>query len=173
MNRAAFFGVAFPIAVLAGWALQLEWAVRHGTEVRLAVRGFDPRDLLAGHYLTYTVDFGPIEVCPGDNYGDVREKCVCLVEGTNQLHEANWVGACSERPADCRTFIRGACRYSRFDARIDRFYFPESYTSELAVVPERSAVKVVVRPSGDAIVTGFTVDGVDVLDYARTRSSAL
>lgn len=171
MNRAALFGIAFPIAVLAGWALQLEWAVRNGTEVRLAVRGFDPRDLLAGHYLNYAVDFGPMEVCPADNW-DVAEKCVCLSEGNNQLHQANWVGACEARPTHCSVFIRGACRYGSFDANIDRYYFPESYSAELAVVPERSAIKVVLRPSGDALVTAFMVDGVDVLDYARTQSNA-
>src|SRR5690606_16954027 len=55
MNRSALFAIAFPLAVMGAWLARLDWLERSGTPVQLAVTGFDPRDLLAGHYLTYTV----------------------------------------------------------------------------------------------------------------------
>lgn len=169
MNRVALMSVAFPIVVLAAWLGRLVWAQGSGTEVRLAVQGFDPRDLLAGHYLTYTVNYGPMQVCGG--YDVAPERCVCLEPGSDDTHVASWAGSCSERPSSCGTYLKGECRYGRFEAEIERYYFPETYQTTLAVVPERSAIKVVVRPSGDALVTGFTVDGVDVLDYAKAQSN--
>jgi uncharacterized membrane-anchored protein len=171
MNRATLFAVAFPIVVMSGWVGTLTWQQHSGTEVRLPVTGFDPRDLLSGHYLTYTVDYG-MPVCPTGADLAATPTCVCLVENAEtKNHEASWAGSFSERPASCAVFLNGECSYGRFQAHIERFYFPDRFQTELAVVPERSTITVVVRASGDGMVTGFAVDGVDLLEYARKHST--
>lgn len=174
MNKSALFSIALPIAVLGAWLLRLTWAEHSGTQVRLAVTGFDPRDLLAGHYLNYTVDYGPAGDCPREGAVDAATPiCVCLVENAGtQLHEANWTGPCDVRPNECPVFVEGKCRYGRFTADIERFYFPETLQSELAIVPEKSAITVALGSDGRGVVTGFTVDGVDLVDYAKSRATA-
>lgn len=170
MNRLALFAIGLPIAVLGAWVARLSWLDHSGTHVRLPVTGYDPRDLLAGHYLTYTVDYGPAGACPQGPDADLAEACICLTQNTTTaLHEATWSGPCDVRPATCPVFIQGACRYGRFTADIERFYFPETFRSTLATVPEKSAITVALTPEGRGVVTGFTVDGVDVLDYAKAR----
>jgi hypothetical protein len=173
LNKTTLFAVAFPIAVLGAWLAQLNWRESSGTHVRLAVRGFDPRDVLAGHYLTYTVDYGPAGDCPREGATDVPKTCMCLSQNpTTQLHEATWAGPCDVRPLECPLYLEGECRYERFTADIERFYFPETFRSELAIVPEKSTIDVVVQSNGQALVTGFAVDGVDLLDYAKSRAEA-
>jgi uncharacterized membrane-anchored protein len=173
VNRKALLGVVFPIVVLLGWLGQLVWLERTGAEVRLPVRGFDPRDLLAGHYLTYAVDYGPLEICAREGYVETESTCVCLAQSTvSRLHEASWAGACSERVDACPVFIKGTCNAGRFEADIERFYFPETYSSELAVVPEQSSIEVSLTASGQGLVTGFYVGDVELVKYAKTRAQA-
>lgn len=170
MNKTTLFAVGLPIAVLGAWLAQLEWRESSGTTVRLAVRGFDPRDILAGHYLTYTVDYGPAGDCPRQGSTETPKTCLCLTENpATQLHEATWAGPCDVRPLECPLYIEGECNYERFTANIERFYFPETFRTALAVVPEKSTISVVVQPDGQALVTGFAVDGVDLLDYAKSH----
>jgi uncharacterized membrane-anchored protein len=168
MNKLAVFAVALPMAVMGGWLARLVWLDHSGTEVRLPVTGFDPRDLLAGHYLTYTVDYGSAGVCPQAVDNEVFETCICLAADTaTKTHAATWSGACDSRPTACSLFIKGDCEYGRFTANIERFYFPETFQTALAVVPEKSVISVKVTPTGDGLVTGFAVDGVNVLDYVQ------
>lgn len=170
MNKLTIFSVVLPIAVLGGWLARLDWLESSGTKVRLAVSGFDPRDLLAGHYLTYTVNYGPAGDCPQEGAAATATTCVCLAENAaSRVHEATWAGPCDVRPLECPLYLEGECHYGRFTANIERFYFPDTFRSTLAVVPDKSTITVALTPTGDGIVTGFAVDGVDLLDYAKTH----
>lgn len=170
MNRTAIIAVALPLTVLGAWLARLSWIENTGTKVRLEVTGYDPRDLLAGHYLTYTVNYGPAADCPLEGVSETTAMCICLVENLDsKLHEANWSGPCDVRPEECPVFIEGRCNYGRFTADIERFYFPETFQTQLAVVPQQSSITVALTSEGKGLVTGFAVDGVDVLDYANSR----
>ena len=45
--------VILPVAAMALWLISLNVALTRAREVTLAVTGYDPRDLLSGHYLRY------------------------------------------------------------------------------------------------------------------------
>lgn len=49
--------LAFPIAVLLAWVLFLTIKVATMPEVTVRIAGYDPRDLLSGHYIAYTIDW--------------------------------------------------------------------------------------------------------------------
>lgn len=173
MKRSVVFAIVLPLTAMGLWLAQLTWQQGAGVEVRLPVTGFDPRDVLAGHYLTYTVDYGDLDVCPREDSGEPRQTCVCLTEDASTgLHFGTWAGACIARLKDCTLFLRGECHFGRFEANIERFYFPEEYRSVLAVVPAKSAITVAVRSTGDGIVKGFSVDGKDLLDFAKAQQAA-
>ena len=48
---------ALPFCILVGWTLLLSWQQQHGQEITVAVTGYDPRDLLSGHYIQYQIDW--------------------------------------------------------------------------------------------------------------------
>lgn len=158
-----------PIVVLAGWVVRLETARNAGREVVLAVQAYDPRDLLAGHYLQYAVDYGSTP-CDGVMETSATDVCVCLDDAVPpQTSRANWAGACSMRPNDCATFISGRCEYARFVAGIERFYIPEAYAPKLTQVPAHSTVKVRVVGDGSALVNEFLVEGVPLSEYVAKQ----
>lgn len=64
-----------PFVCLVVWTLFLAWQRNHGTEVKVAVMGYDPRDLLSGHYIQYQIDWDKTDctqfennICPKKNF---------------------------------------------------------------------------------------------------------
>ncbi len=57
MNKKLIILLALPIAVLL--CISIYWAIyaSFGQKVKIAIRGYDPRDLLSGHYISYTIDW--------------------------------------------------------------------------------------------------------------------
>ncbi len=63
------------------WILSNVFMVESATNIRLRVRGFDPRHLLSGHYLEFSVDFGQRIECEADG-----EVCLCLKKDSEGFH---------------------------------------------------------------------------------------
>lgn len=66
---------ALPFCILVGWTLLLSWQQQHGQEITVAVTGYDPRDLLSGHYIQYQIDWErtdctqfPQQLCPHQDF---------------------------------------------------------------------------------------------------------
>jgi uncharacterized membrane-anchored protein len=109
--------LALPLMIVAGWAGYHEVNSRIGTEVIFKVRGYDPRDLLAGHYLTYEVVYDPpIMKCENN-----KPVFACLATGE----------VSSELDEECEVSLRGTCYWGRFRGNIERFYVPEAYARDL------------------------------------------
>jgi len=170
MKLAAISAVIFPLLVMAAWVGRLEWTKHYGAEVILEIQGYDPRDLLSGHYLRYRVNYGPKGNCPDRYQKSSGPVCFCLEKTASEIYEATWAGQCSDRdPNSCGIYIRGNCHYGHFSANIERMYFPERFTKELAVVPPKAVIKVRLSDSGQGQVTHLLVDGVDLIEYARGK----
>jgi len=100
MNRRALAlaAIAFPLAGLAllwGWS---DWRSRQGTEWEVPVEGYDPRDLLRGHYVVYRYRW-PGLTTNVDNLGFAYAPSLCLEGSAPQITrvrpDAN--GACTNR----------------------------------------------------------------------------
>lgn len=68
--------LAFPVAVLLAWVLFLTVKVATMPEVTVRIAGYDPRDLLSGHYIAYTIDWDKTDcgqfqnnICPREEFG--------------------------------------------------------------------------------------------------------
>ena len=48
---------ALPLFCLMAWSVYLTYNRDTGIDVRVAVRGYDPRDLFSGRYIQYTIDW--------------------------------------------------------------------------------------------------------------------
>lgn len=101
-----------PTAILAGWIVQL-WIGRVNMPVmRAAIQGYDPRDLLRGHYLQFRLTIpGPTGASNG------KAVCACLAENPEDgLRPTLTPAACVPIPdrAACRYFIRNPWRSFRY-----------------------------------------------------------
>jgi uncharacterized membrane-anchored protein len=178
--------VAAPLVVMGGWIFLLSLALARGTQVTLPIRGYDPRDLLRGHYLQYTVDYGLQSNIKGlPAYSEMVSRaasdfCVCLHRDSSGLAVGTWVGPCKERDAaGCPLFIRGEIipRWEAGEnqenwslkAGIERFYIPDRYQQELSTIPEGAKIQVQVTKDGRAFVTEMTVEGKPLLEHIRPK----
>lgn len=133
MNKAALL-LFIPVMILLGWVISVQTAVSTGTQIVMPVQGFDPRDILAGHYLQVSVDYSSFKnECPRredcqskktrckSEYWKKTEAFFCPDTGKIVLN----------KPADCTVFIKGVCHYGLFFDNISRFYIPEKLSRPL------------------------------------------
>ena len=151
--KPALFVVAIPVGAMLTWLLSLMTALTLAREVTLPVTGYDPRDLLYGHYLSYRVNYGITFPYPS-----IEPSCVCLSQGADGIAQAT-----------CPLFIRGTRDRNEFNAGIERYYIPEQYQHALSSIPQNTTIKVRVAKSGSAYVTDMYVDGTPILEWAKTQ----
>jgi uncharacterized membrane-anchored protein len=141
--------IAIPIFALFLLTIYKAFFISTGTKVTLSIVGYDPRDLLSGHFITYTVDYKIPELCANQ---DNQEQCVCI-----QKDETNYtLPTCTKRDrGSCKTFIKGNCKHGRLEAGIEKYYIPESKAKELDRIVRLGKSKIIVSvdPFGNARVT--------------------
>lgn len=159
-------GFLLPLLVLGSMVALHEIHRGSGTEVRLPVRGFDPRHLLSGRYIQYQVVY-PVSVCGGEEglSNKARPASVCLEPPGFQMGEA--------LPAGCRTGIRGYCDNIRFKAGIERFYLPEAdaATVERAVMEQRGEILLSVTADGKGAVKALFIDGLPWREFLQRETT--
>lgn len=153
-RRRLLFALLLPIAALALLVGHKERVRSFGTEITLPIDGFDPRDLLAGHYLLYQVRYD-VPVCPGSYSLESVPATLCLNPQRFTL------GA--PPPESCPLFLRGHCEYGRFKTGLERFYIPKERARALedAVRGRKGEITVAVSPNGEAVVKDLLIDGVN------------
>ncbi len=142
--------LALPLVMLAAMALNHQWQRDHGREVVLPIQGFDPRDLLAGHYLRYRIDYG---IKPCQTPRNAPDASICL--------QPERRFSASDTPPDCKLYIRGQCRHGRFEAGIERFYIPETDARELETLTRKkhAALRLSIAADGRASIRELLIDG--------------
>ena len=122
-----------------------------GRKFTFAIQGYDPRDLLSGHYIRHTVDYGT-KVCPAKKRPYKAYVCLEPKKYFSQSY-----------PHGCQWFIVGMCRNKRFEAGIERYYIPkkaEQYLTETLFHSERkTAIVVSVHGDGSAQIVDLLIDG--------------
>ena len=141
---------------------------RRGSLVELAITGYDPIDLLSGHYVRYRIDFGPLDVCKeGDNYLE-EERCVCLQPApVGELTKVTRATECAAIGAGCNKYLRGVCANTRFEAGVEQFYIPEIYAPLFATLPDKSSIVIALTGEGEAQVVDLKVGGVPFREYVK------
>lgn len=147
-NKWIIFALSFPILCFIALIGYQEFGIRTGKTVYLKVNGYDPRDLLSGHYLIYTVDYGINNPCKSQPH---RKKVfICL--------DTKTIWTYKPKASQCGLFIQGMCKHQRFTANIEKFYIPELEAIKLQkqlMESENAQIKVKVSGSGSARVVDF------------------
>ncbi|MBF0610789.1 MAG: GDYXXLXY domain-containing protein [Magnetococcales bacterium] len=158
--RALF--LLIPVVALLGVAVNSYFKVQNGIEFILPVEGFDPRDLLAGHYLIYR----PVYKSPQDMCLQ-RESPLPVYYCTEEGYFVD--GQYNNKPT-CDLFIRGQCEDGRFVAGVERFYIPEGRAIVLdrAVRENKGSVVLAIDPkTGETRVKDFLLNGRSWREYGK------
>lgn len=160
--------VVFPIVVLFGLILSKQLRLSQGNQVLLPIEGFDPRDLLSGHYLTYRINYGASAGCyRGQGDGQKLYACLYEVSGSEGQYRARFISHDSLADSDCGLFIAGRCENGRFTAGIEKFYIPEQYAAPLdrAVRAGKGKIVLKVSGSGSAAIQDLLINGKSWREY--------
>ena len=141
--------LAIPIMALATLTAYKKYVLSFGTEVVLPIIGYDPRDLLAGHYLIYRIDYGVENICAA-NLGQ-QTGYVCLEPKMFSFSE----------PDSCKKLIAGECINGRFEAGIEKYYVPQEKAKDLEAQVQSKTASIVLSLTrgGQAQVKDLLVDG--------------
>jgi uncharacterized membrane-anchored protein len=149
-KRALILVLIIPILVLAGLTLYRSYVRSMGVEVILPISGYDPRDLLSGHYLIYRIEYGVEGICSGRT-GQGTIGYVCL--------EPKMFS--SSPPMNCSKLIRGTCNDGRFEAGIEKYYVPEKEAKQLErqIQSKSASILLSITSTGQAQVKDLLVNG--------------
>ena len=146
-----------PVLVLAGWIGWLALERAGQPQHRIAIQGYDPRDLLRGHYLEFRLDLT----------GPVPEGPVCLdVEGT---------GAADPQPPDplrptARPLEPGCALPVAEPGRIWRYYLDQDQALALETLLRDPAAETTAGTAAETTVTVIVhPDGAGGLGFSGIR----
>ncbi len=165
INKKLAACLAFPVICLIGLTVYKSVKVAAGKEIIIPIAGYDPRDLISGHYLNFRLDLNNDTICEDENYNQPRVY-VCLRQTENNGISSNITGDASPEPG-CDAVLKGGCEYGIFSAGIERFYIPEEYAAELDRIIRKGSGKVVlsIDRKGKAVIKDLLIDGRPWQDY--------
>ncbi len=117
-NKKLLLTVMIPFILLCLLIARAEYHLSTGAQWDFAITGYDPRDLLRGHYLRFRVAYDwqePKEQCAGD-----RGCVYCLTDVGEQAPKVQIVN--THRAKQCDGFMQ----YGDLQEPLNRFYIPET-----------------------------------------------
>lgn len=153
------------------YILIIKSGVNSGDKIELTVpiEGYDPRDLLSGHYLNYWVRASRYSENSGKDYSsEFGNLCACF------SREEIVIDRCS---ADsCSYYVPISRRNGLLFASEDlqRYYIPDKYKNVLTVVPPHSKLKVAVKAGSARALQMYVFDpnegrDLTVEEWAKSR----
>lgn len=159
MNKKLIICLSIPILCLIILAGSKAYKDISGKKFTLNIVGFDPRDLLSGHYLTYRVQYlkDGKRICSSSD----KEKLYCF-------DNMSAVDTQAEFPK-CKYVVKAKCEHLRFKLGIERFYIPEEYSVELdkVVRDQKGKIIISVNTNGDAQVSNLLINNMDWKEYLK------
>jgi uncharacterized membrane-anchored protein len=148
-KKALIIALLFPILALGALTAYKKYVLSFGVEIILPISGYDPRDLLSGHYLIYQIDYGVSGICSSSS--GQQAGFICL-EPKIFSYSA---------PERCSKLIHGVCRQGRFEAGIEKYYVPEDKAKNLEhqIRAKSASIVLSITSSGQAQVKDLLVDG--------------
>ena len=147
-RSAVILAVFFPLVALGALTAYKHHLFTQGREVILPIQGYDPRDLISGHYLIYTIDYGVRKLCAGAPK-EKKEGFLCLSDRSFAY----------EKPNSCPLLIEGTCKGQRFEAGIERYFTSKENALLLEKIIEKEKISVLisVNSGGKALVKDLLI----------------
>ena len=167
--------LALPVLALAAMVGEQERQLAGATTLSVPIRGYDPRDLLAGHYLYAQFDWDWEREPPAQSANGSVEGGACVVADRPRprLHFIPGWKAHDPVQLNCKVLIAGRvwpgtpARFIPTDLDIGsggiRFYIPEDRSQELERLlrekPGSLTADLAVRANGSAAIGKLRIDG--------------
>lgn len=154
--------VVLPLLVIALGIVRAERHLANSTRWTFDVQGYDPRDLLRGHYINYRLDLhegAPIEACR-ENDDDC---CLCLSAQGSGVPPKVQRATCTVAKQRCEGVLR-----TRYLTELQRYYIPENEAYKLerrfqeAAANRTAHLRVAVDDTGKPQVEALLIGGVPV-----------
>ncbi len=176
-----------PLLALGGIILKNERDIASAKTWRVKITGYDPRDLLYGHYLSFRFDWS---ISPEQGVCAAGESCcLCLDarrESTTPLTSVKSCAAATHCATalslpNRATCLNGAQSCAKNDASFDpegaqRYFVPEAAAAQLnTLLASRRynlSVDFKVAPSGEHVFGDLYIDDVEWRDYLRANPGA-
>ena len=152
-----WLALALPLLMIGLAIARAELFLRRAQELSLPIQGYDPRDLLHGHYIQFRL---ALEPAPDDAACSAETCCLCLTRVPGQMAAHSMRLPCSE--------VRSACAGSlplSAAQRSWRFYVPEERAQEIeralrdAHAVGRAFAVLAIEPRGEARVRELVLSG--------------
>jgi uncharacterized membrane-anchored protein len=158
-RKVVLIALLIPIIGLLALTITKKIILSDGREFEFVIEGYDPRDLLAGHYLQFRVIYGTRGICENIQ-GEIEssrqvkhlDAYICLIPEKKFSFE---------KPTTCDYFVSGVCEYNRFVAGLERFYIPQekAYDLENKIRIHKASIIVSVLKNGKAQIKDLLFDG--------------
>ena len=174
---AALSALAFALLIPAGLAAKAQLDLRNADAYRVPIAGYDPRDMLRGHYLVFRFEWPWVKGRePDENIcaEDMSNCCVCL-SGDKAAPTAH-LQMCPKTPDDsCPAPLRGyAHGNGQFDIGISQYYIPESRAEELEDLLREGKTDfrlgLVSRPGAKALIEKLYIGGKSLEHYSPAET---
>ena len=149
--------VAIPFIVLCLLIVRAEYHLKVGEQWDIELTGYDPRDLLRGHYLRLRLNYDWNKDL--DNNSSDTSYCLCLRDIGNQAPQVSKTD-CSLARSYCDGFIR-----SEFEQELDRFYIPETQARKAedllrkARRDNKAYLRLSINKKGEPRIVDLLIDG--------------
>jgi hypothetical protein len=159
-RRAVLVAVALPLLAIVLGIVRAELFLTGTRDFVLEMRGYDPRDLLRGHYLQFRLQVDPLHEREPCDPATGEACCLCLTRAAPGALSVAERATC----ATARTVCDGALPLEVL-ARGHRFYVPEARAAELerrvraAMARGGAHAVLAIGPDGTLRVRELRVDG--------------
>jgi hypothetical protein len=157
-NRLLLVAVVTPILGLLALIGRAELNLQNGREWHLPITGYDPRDLLSGHYLRYqyALDWQPPDRCGSASDGAIDGGCCVCLSPTDEGRVPRFHNVRCDEVAGCLSWARGGDLTGE-----QRFFVPAERAKELEdALRSRSArIRASITSDGVVAVDTLLLDG--------------
>ena len=159
--------LVLPLIVLALGIVRAERHLADGKRWMFEVNGYDPRDLLRGHYINYrlVLEQSPADERCDDDHGE--RCCLCLTSQPAGMPTKAQRTTCESAETRCDGVLK-----TRYLSELQRYYIPEERAAELtarfqdAAREHRAQLVVAIDAQGKPQIDTLTIDGMAL---ERTR----
>lgn len=155
--------LVLPLLVIGLGIVRAERHLATSASWLFEVDGYDPRDLLRGHYIQFRVDLheeAPLDACD-DNQSD--RCCLCLTPTSAQNPPRVQRATCERAQSQCEGVLQ-----TRYLSELRRYYIPEEDASKLeqqfrdAAQERRALLRVAIDDAGKPQIESLLVNGEEI-----------
>lgn len=117
-NKLVLCAISIPFILLCLLIVRAEYHIRNAEQWTFEVTGYDPRDLLRGHYLQFRLDYDWDTT--QNSCSDQKKCCLCLTKTDSKIPKVHKT-SCETAKTQCDGFM-----LSKHQNSLNRFYISEN-----------------------------------------------